>query len=277
MFLKSQRESGSTFITDSEDDNITSPSRPRPVSYPPPRLSSTSAPEPTWLTTFAEHPRAAPPPPELLPTEDPKRRVYFRVGLLITFSLVVSWLPGTSNLTWRALHPDQDTPICILILNAVLFNFHGVWIGVIFFFGIGGWRDVKDVWVSGRLKPRNVMRSLQEKGSRKRRRDKGKSVETWDGMMMEYGRTELDASPSSYSPHYYPSFPPQTHSGRYSHRYSHITEPKELEATQSPSSQSAYSWDFVDIGLPRGFNNTGVSWQMGQGSVMPGSPPPGYI
>ncbi|KAL1841097.1 hypothetical protein VTJ49DRAFT_7428 [Mycothermus thermophilus] len=274
IFLDSQRNSTTTTDTDHDHDHD-KPSR--PLSYPPAALLPDSAPEPTWLTTFATSPRSAPSPPEQLPTSDPRRRVYLRTGLILTLSLIITWIPGTSNLTWRGLHTDQDSPVPLLAVNAVVFNIHGVWIGVMFFWGVGGWRDVKDVWVSGGLRAGRVVEWWRER----RRGNKGKAVDrfTWEGEAVQ----EEGLSPSyGYSPGY-PAVPPRVHRGPVSwgtHTYAepeYVEEPKELDSAQLAASLASEGWDFVDRGMPRERSPVDRGPWGPTSPVIPTCPPPGYI
>jgi hypothetical protein len=76
--------------------------------------------------------------------EDTLRRTYLRIGSFFTFSLLVTWLPGTIMWGWRLGHPQPDSPFGFHLAVATVFPLQGVWISGLFF--IVNWKEVRVLW-----------------------------------------------------------------------------------------------------------------------------------
>ncbi|KAL2267904.1 hypothetical protein VTJ83DRAFT_5181 [Remersonia thermophila] len=286
ILTDSKRHSGTASSSTTDDNHDGHVPTSRPLSYPPavllPDGPGVFAPEATWLATFACAP--PPPPPEKPPTSDPRRRVYLRAGLLLSLSLVVTWLPGTIHLTWRGLHKDQDSPVALIAVNAVLYNIHGVWIGVVFFGGIGAWRDVKDVLASGRWRLGRIAVPWRESLTRRVREDAEEEERMERGELpppptYSYGRSP----PAGPSPVHLGGAGPWESKRQYAELAQH-EEPKELDSTPSPSSPAGEGWNSADRGShAAGEAEPGKQEVIGDGQPgyvfirRPTSPPPGYI
>ncbi|KAK4148515.1 hypothetical protein C8A00DRAFT_47637 [Chaetomidium leptoderma] len=113
------------------------------IARPPPARTSSAA-SSTWLSNFALSPRPAPtpPPPKRISARevvgyfvirDVVARVHLWTGLLFAISLFVTWLPGTGNIIWELVHPEQESPFGFRAAVATVLPIHGVWNAVIFF------------------------------------------------------------------------------------------------------------------------------------------------